>query len=418
MEIADKLIRKIDDELLKLHEASIHKGEYYHFNFKQALINLNREFLKNGLYDKSNYVNSNHGYEQIVRNYRDVFNDLSNSRAESIHFRYMSFDPNTGELEIEQITRNELNHTTKRELFKNSYYTFREPEEVADDEEEDLQAALNSVDKYLRADIIAANEAAEKAIIENEDEDKAEAAEAFKYYSNLKYPEDNYRELSRTCKFDYLLRDCSVKYDRLGIVNYSNQSDYYQFYFDNIDLFYMCLTNGGSFDLIFGHSFEVGFAPQFDLFRNKISFEIYIKSLQATRSIESDLKNDSDGVNNNNSLSENEIKEKLRLQREELIENAIQNISDKFISHRELKFLKELFSKNTTSESIIWLGTYDNLVTSVNEWYDKELISFPDNFGTKDFILRHFKMKKNNDRSDINIGSLNNAISKNGYRNS
>ena len=418
MEIADKLIRKIDDELLKLHEASIHKGEYYHFNFKQALINLNREFLKNGLYDKSNYVNSNHGYEQIVRNYRDVFNDLSNSRAESIHFRYMSFDPKTGELEIELITRNELNHTIKREINKKSYYTSREPEEVDDDEEEDLQAALDGVDKYLRADIIAANEAAEKAILEADSLDKAEAAQAFEYYSNLKYPEENYRELSRTCKFEYLIRDCSVKFDRLGIVNYSNQSDYNQFYFDNIDLFNMCLNNGGSFDLIFGHSFKVGFIPQFDLYWNKISFDMYIKSLQATRYIESDLNTDKESVNNNNSLSENDIAEKLKFQRVELIENAILNISDKLISHRDLKFLKELFLKNTTSKSIIWLGTYDNLVTSVNDWYDNELISFPDNFGTKDFILRHFKMKKNNDKSDINIGSLNNAISKNGYRNS
>lgn len=417
MDKATKLIELIDNELLKLHEASIHKGEYSHFNFKQALRNLNREFLINGLYDKSNSVNSNIDFENTVRNYIDVFKDLSNSRAESIHFRYMSFDPNTGELEIEQITRNELNQIINRELYKKPHYTLREPEEI-DENVEELQVALDGLDKYLRANIIAANAAADKANIEADLYDKDEAAQAFKHYSNLKYPEDNYRELRYVSKYDYLLRDCSVKYDRLGIVNYSNQSDSELFYFDNIHLFDMCLSYGGNFDFIFGRRFEVGYIPQFDLYRHKITFEMYIIYLQATRSIESDLKNDNESLNNNNSLSEKDIAEKLKFQRVELIENAILNISDKFISHRDLKFLKELFLKNTTSKSIIWLGTYDNLVTSVNDWYDNELISFPDNFGTKDFILRHFKMKKNNDKSDINIGSLNNAISKNGYRNS
>lgn len=407
MEIADKLIRKIDDELLKLYEASINKGEYSHFNFKQALINLNREFLKNGLYDKSNYVNSNHGYELITHNYKDVFNDLSNSKAESIRFRYLSFDLKTRELEIEQITRNELNHTSERKIYKKSYYTFREPEEI-DDNEEDFQAALEGVDKYLRADIIAANEAADKANIEAALYDKDEDAQAFKYYSNLKYPEDNYRELPFVSKFEYLIRDCSVKYDRLGNVNNSNQSDYYQFYFDNIDLFNMCLSNGGSFDLIFGHSFKVGFIPQFDLYWNKITFEMYIKSLHATRFIESDLNNDNEKVKDNNSLSDKDIEEKLKLQREKMIENTIQSINDKFLSQPDFKLLKELFSKNTTSKIINWLGTYDELVFSVKKWYDSELINFPESFGIKDFILSHFKIKG----KPINRGSLNNACTR------
>jgi len=430
MDKANKLIDLIDNELLKLHEASIHKGEYYHFNFKQALINLNREFLKNGLYDKSNYVNSNHSYEQIVRNYRDVFNDLSNFRTESIHFRYMSFDPKTGELEIEQITRNELNQIVNRELYKKPHYTLRGPEEI-DENVEELQAALDGLDKYLRADIIAANAAAEKAIVEDEDEDKAEAVEAFKYYSNLKYPEDNYRELSRTCKFDYLLRDCSVKYDRLGIVNYSNQSDSDLFYFDNIDLFFMCITNGVSFDMIFGHSIQVGFIVHFDVNRSKISFEDYIKSLQADRFIESNLiieyeiqrennlsvrvinnVNIENIVHPNISIPENEIKkdsisEKDEFDKTEIIVNLL---IPKHINRDQTEDLKKLLNNGRLLETVIKInGKYQNFHNVLFPFYN--IIPTKYQKSWYDFIQNNFTFKgKDISKSTISSAKINQII--------
>lgn len=284
MEKAYELIRLIDSELLKLYEASIHKGEYYHFNFKQALINLNREFLKNGLYDNSSSVNSNMDFENTVRDYIDVFNDLCS-------------------------------------------------------------------------------------------------------------PEKDNSEMPSTSKFENLIQGCKFNYNRIGILNRKNEKDNELYQLDNIELFNNILIKDYSFDNFFGTAFSFRYFTHLD-FRTKISFEDYINSLKADRLMESNLKIEKEKESNS--------------QKEILIENTIKSLNDKLVSNSDLKKIRELITINTTFDEINWLGTYDELVSTVYRWHKNELIIYPHKTDIKYFIKKYFKMNG----EEINSGSLNNACTK------
>ena len=265
MERAYELIRLIDNELLKLKDASIHKGEYSHFNFIQALKNLNREFLKNGLYDKSDTVNSNMDFENTVRDYIDVFNDLCS-------------------------------------------------------------------------------------------------------------PEKDNSEMPSTSKFENLIQGCKFNYNRIGILNRKNEKDYELYQLDNIELFNNILIKDYSFDNFFGTAFSFRYFTHLD-FRTKISFEDYIKSLQADRLMEDILKK--------------EIDKESKSQKEILIENTIKSLNNKLVSNSDLKKIRELITYNTTLDEINWLGTYDELVSSVFNWHKNKLIFYPVGSDIKYFIPKY-----------------------------
>lgn len=148
MEKAYRIITVIDEELLKLHHASVEGGAYSHFNFKQALKMLNDEFLK-------------HGFDEYAKikasQYVNVFYDLCNTEAECCFVRTLSFSPETKDLETEYITYDLIKHENKKEILR----------------------------------------------------PKA-TPELLKFYSEQVYPELETKKLYWLCKFEYLVQKCKV----------------------------------------------------------------------------------------------------------------------------------------------------------------------------------------------------------------
>ncbi|MDD4993325.1 MAG: hypothetical protein PHR83_13955 [Paludibacter sp.] len=153
MEKADQLIKKIDDELLYLHKASLKHEDYYHFNFELALKLLNVEMLRL----------SSMGFYQIkASQYINVFNDLCNKIVKTISVRFLSFNPTKRILVIE--------------------------------EQEHILGNIES--KTLKSEIKV-----DDVLVD--------------YYSSLKYPTD-FNESSKICKFDNVISKCkSVSYDKV-----------------------------------------------------------------------------------------------------------------------------------------------------------------------------------------------------------
>lgn len=111
MEKADQLIKKIDDELLYLYEASLKNKDYYHFNFELALRQLNVEMLR---------LRSKEFYQMKASQYISVFNDLCNTIVYTIFVRFLSFDPIDGILVIEEQERSILG-SIEAPTFKEKY---------------------------------------------------------------------------------------------------------------------------------------------------------------------------------------------------------------------------------------------------------------------------------------------------------
>lgn len=230
MEKADKLIELIDNELLKLYEVSMNKGDYSHFNFKQALLSLNDEFLKNGLFDNNTVPNIY--YKNKTKDYINVFNDLCNYQAESISTRFLSCDKDSKELEIEQITNDQITHKHTTEIRK------------------------------VKCD-----------------------NDFFEFISNSDFPEKKYTDAPWTCKFEYLLRGCNVNYDRVGKLNRNNEDNNTLFYMDNLELYKKILSKEDNFDNYFGSSISIHNYAGWNI-RYKFSFEEYVISLQDKRLID------------------------------------------------------------------------------------------------------------------------------------
>jgi hypothetical protein len=235
MEKADKLIELIDNELLKLYEVSMNKGDYSHFNFKQALLSLNDEFLKNGLFDNNTVPNIY--YKNKTKDFINVFNDLCNYQAESISTRFLSCDKDSKELEIEQITIEQITYKHTTEIRK------------------------------VKCD-----------------------NDYFEFISNFDFPEKKYTDAPWTCKFEYLLRGCNVNYDRVGKLNRNNEDNNTLFYMDNLELYKKILSKEDNFDNYFGSSISIHNYAGWNI-RYKFSFEEYVKSLQDKRIIDMSLEN-------------------------------------------------------------------------------------------------------------------------------
>ena len=74
--------------------------------------------------------------------------------------------------------------------------------------------------------------------------------------------------------------------------------------------------------------------------------------------------------------------------------------------------LTDLLTKNNSANKINWIGTHDELISIVNEWYDHGLIQFVTGQDTKDYCLQHFLIKG----KDIKKGTIGNAATKQGTR--
>ena len=95
----------------------------------------------------------------------------------------------------------------------------------------------------------------------------------------------------------------------------------------------------------------------------------------------------------------------------------LENQRDAWIIHylariNDKEKLDELLRLNVIAGQINWLNTLDQLVEAVNSWSDSKIVQFPSGTGSKDFILKYFKLKN----KPINSGSLNNACTRKGYR--
>lgn len=164
MEKADQLIKKIDDELLYLHIASLKHEDYYHFNFELALKLLNAEMLR---------LSSNGFYQMKASQYINVFNDLCNTIVNTIFVRFLSFDSMDNILVIERQER------------KSGFFEF-----------------VAFKERYIIT------------------------GDSINNYSKLTYP-TAFKETSRICKFDNIISECkSVSYDKVdsNFVNIANDN--------------------------------------------------------------------------------------------------------------------------------------------------------------------------------------------------
>ncbi len=210
----DDLIRRIDDELLILSEAP-NVDRYSWFDFKTALRKLNDKLQNEGY---------NEYRKRKASEYINVFNDLCQTIVESVSYRTLAYDPQTGVKKIETYTHNSIAHTMKRG--DNAY----------------------EVMPGLRA-----------------------------YCESLQLPEQHSEHLSETVKIDYLLRKCQVDYSTLeklfdidpeiepviaqmGFYSHVlSRKDEFERYFD-VDINY--------------HN------------KHRVSFEEYVKQIKAERVIE------------------------------------------------------------------------------------------------------------------------------------
>lgn len=164
MDKADQLIKKIDDELLYLYEASTKNQEYSHFDFKLALKLLNDEMLR---------LSSQEYYQMRASQYVSVFNDLCNTIVSVIFTRFLSFDSIDNILVIE--------------------------------EQERRYDELKDVSIYEKYNI---------------------SGDSIIKYSNLKYP-TVFKESRKICKFDNIICKCkSVSYKNNDSDFYSNSFGY------------------------------------------------------------------------------------------------------------------------------------------------------------------------------------------------
>lgn len=216
----DKLIEIIDDELLKLHQSSKAGAKYSHFNFKQALQSLNNEFLKYGYND----------YTKIkASQYVNVFYDLCNSEAECCFVRTLSFNPDTKDLETEYITYDLIKHENKKEILR----------------------------------------------------PKA-TPELLKFYSEQVYPEKETKKLLWLCKFEYLIQNCDVSYERVDSEKQFVGDEFDQV-LRHIVLSKYILTREDKFDNYF--KIDINF-----VMKHRLSFEEYIQQLQQEKMLNLDSK--------------------------------------------------------------------------------------------------------------------------------
>lgn len=329
MDKADQLIKKIDDELLYLYEASTKNQEYYHFDFKSALKLLNVEILRLG---------SKEYYQMRASQYVSVFNDLCNTIVSVIFTRFLSFDTIDNILVIE--------------------------------EQERRYDELDDVSIYEKYNI---------------------SGDSIIKYSNLKYP-TVFKESRKICKFDKIISKCkSVSYKK-------NDSDFYA------NSFGYQLEKQFNSNEKFDDYFNI---DSYLITKHKTTFEKYIHDLIEIRALESEFVEHIEIENNAKEKADKPIKE-LDVKKESIINELI----PKFILVQQKKYLMELFEINTISAPINWMGTHNELVNSVNNWYDAEIIKFPSNSGSKDFILKYFKIKG----KSINKGTLDNACTVCGIR--
>lgn len=315
MDKASMLIDLIDNELVILQEASYKKGQYSHFNFKQALLSLNDEFLKLGLFENNTVPNSY--YKNKIKDYINVFNDLCNFQAETINIRYLSCDKDSKEFDVEQITYDQITrkHTTEIKKVK----------------------------------------------CNNDD---------FEFLSNSEFPAKEYTAVPWTCKFDYLLRDCNVNYDRIGTLNRKNEKDDFHFLMDNLELYNKVLKKEDNFDSYFGLRFSIQISTAWD-YRYKFSFEEYVKTLKDKRIIDMSLQNENQRENDHD---KDDIKQ---------IETVVKILVPKFISIDQRDDFKEFLIngrvKNKTinikgkySEFHAVLFPYKYLIPTkfTSSWYD------------------------------------------------
>lgn len=211
METIDNLILLIDKELLNLNEAKTRESIYSHFNFRTALSMLNDALKKSG---------NNALYKDQISKYINVFNDLCNTEMEAVYFRRLSFDPNTDTLEFER-----------------------------------KSCVANK-------DIVTI----EKSEIGEKDRSR---------YMKMVLPEEDYKQLYRLCKFDYLLKKCKTSYEKIG----ENKR--------RPRLHPDILHKGDSFDSMF--SLDVNY-----WLNRRITFEEYIEELEKHRSIISAIANSSE----------------------------------------------------------------------------------------------------------------------------
>lgn len=221
MEQVYKIIDIIDDELLKLHQASTKTGaKYSHFNFKQALQSLNNEFLKHGMND----------YTKIkASQYINVFHDLCNTEAECCFYRTISFDPISKELETEHFTHDLIKHTNEKKT-------------------------INSICP----------------------------PELLKFHSEKVYPEKETKKLLWLCKFEYLIQNCDVSYERVDAEKQFVGDEFDQA-LRHIVLSKYILTREDKFDNYF--KIDINF-----VMKHRLSFEEYIQQLLQEKMLNLDSK--------------------------------------------------------------------------------------------------------------------------------
>jgi len=93
-------------------------------------------------------------------------------------------------------------------------------------------------------------------------------------------------------------------------------------------------------------------------------------------------------------------------------ENIILEINDtlipKYITLSDKEMLSDLLTKNNAMQKINWIGSHEALMSTVNNWHQRNIVSFLTGQDSKSFCTQHFLIKGN----EIKKGSLANAATK------
>lgn len=229
----DKLINKIDDELLVLYDAP-NIGKYKWFDFKKALEMLNDFIQREGAEKK---------YNKKVVQYIYVFNDLCKTVVKYERYRNLSYDGVKNTLTIEW----RIDDTIKSTM-----------------EVKSIEVAPTSKE----------------------------------YVDSLTLPEEAYREPIETVKIDYILADCEIDSSTFNVYLKSST-------IEDISDLELNRFIGSIYGL--GHISKDRFTGKYEDFKDIFDFHIdtsnswttferYVKSLKAERSILEDTSDNQGGT--------------------------------------------------------------------------------------------------------------------------
>ncbi|MDH6357638.1 hypothetical protein [Parabacteroides sp. PF5-9] len=217
MKDIDDLFDLIDNKLIELYEAPTQK--YYKvFDFKTLLSILSDELVKHGY---------NEHYKKKASQVIAVFNDLCNTVIESYHYRDLSYNETTKEIETENVIHNTITNETETIKFKRA------------------------------------------------------AGELAEYFSKKDLPEKYHSPLTETCKLDYHLRECQKDYSSFypavsrgysGGLNNENDVATYIYIMGDI------LRKNDKFENCFSIDINIQW-------KYKISFEAYVDQIYKKRAV-------------------------------------------------------------------------------------------------------------------------------------